>query len=122
MTIGDGVHSWSLPPTLEAATLSEHVPRPIAQVLVRRGIDTLQKLNTLLNPPHRLHYDPLRIAGMDIALQRLHYAVTKREQVGVFGDFDVDGRLDLAVAVSGSATSPTINSTSSPSRWARSPA
>ena len=82
MAIGDGVHSWSLPSTLDAAALSEHVPCAIAQVLVKRGIDTPQKLNILLDPPHRLPYDPLRIAGMDTALRRLYSAVNDGERVG----------------------------------------
>ena len=98
MAIGDGVHSWSLPSTLDAAALSEHVPYAIAQVLVKRGIDTAQKLNILLDPPHKLPYDPLRIAGMDTALHRLYSAVNDGERVGVFGDFDVDGITGTAIS------------------------
>ena len=101
MPIGDGVHSWSLPSALDAAALSEHVPCAIAQVLVKRGIDTPQKLNFLLDPPHRLPYDPLRIAGMDTALHRLYSAVNDGERVGVFGDFDVDGITGTAIISEG---------------------
>ena len=92
---------WSLPSSLDATALSEHVPPAIAQVLAKRGIDTPQKLNTLLNPPHKLPYDPLRIAGMDVALHRLYSAVNNGERVGVFGDFDVDGITGTAIISEG---------------------
>ncbi len=101
MAIRDGAHPWFLPPHADVTSLSEHVPPAIAQVLIKRGIDTPQKLNTLLEPPHSLPYDPLRIAGMDIALYRLHSAVNNVERVGVFGDFDVDGITGTAIISEG---------------------
>lgn len=81
--------------------LSGHVPPAIAQVLARRGIDTHKKLNALIDPPHKLPYDPLRITGMDIALRRLYAAVNNGERVGVFGDFDVDGITGTAIISEG---------------------
>ena len=101
MNIGEGEHPWSLPADLETDALSGHVPPAIAQVLVRRGIDTPQRLSALLDPPHKLPYDPLRITGMDIALKRLYAAVNNGERVGVFGDFDVDGITGTAIISEG---------------------
>ncbi len=92
---------WTLPETLSPNGLSGHVPPAIAQVLIKRGIDTPEKLNTLLDPPHRLPYDAMRIAGMDAALKRLYAAVNTREHVGVFGDFDVDGITGTAIISEG---------------------
>ena len=97
MTIAGGEQTWSLPPALGDNGLSGKVPPAIAQVLVKRGIDTLQTLSSLIDPPHRLPYDPLRIAGMDAALRRLYAAVNAKERVGVFGDFDVDGITGTAI-------------------------
>ena len=77
------------------------MPPAIAQVLARRGIDTPQKLNALIDPPHKLPYDPLRITGMDIALRRLYAAVNNGERVGAFGDFDVDGITGTAIISEG---------------------
>ena len=101
MTTGGGEYPWSLPSAVETDALSGHVPPAIAQVLARRGIDTPQKLSALLDPPHRLPYDPLRITGMDIALKRLYAAVNNGERVGVFGDFDVDGVTGTAIIFEG---------------------
>ena len=77
------------------------MPPAIAQVLVRRGIDTPQRLSALVDPPHKLPYDPLRITGMDIALKRLYAAVNNGERVGIFGDFDVDGITGTAIISEG---------------------
>ena len=101
MNIGEGEHPWSLPAALETDALSGHVPPAIAQVLVRRGIDTPQRLSALVDPPHKLPYDPLRITGMDIALKRLYAAVNNGERVGIFGDFDVDGITGTAIISEG---------------------
>ena len=101
MAIAAGEQTWSLPSALDANGLSGQVPPAIAQVLVKRGVDTPQKLATLLDPPHRLPYDPLRIAGMDTALKRGYAAVNAGERVGVFGDFDVDGITGTAIIAEG---------------------
>ena len=101
MTIAGGERTWSLPSALDASGLPRNMPPAIAQVLVKRGIDTPQKLSSLLDPPHRLPYDPLRIAGMDTALKRLYAAANAGERVGVFGDFDVDGITGTAIIAEG---------------------
>ncbi len=65
-------------------------------------------MQLFLHPPHRLPYCPLRLDGMEPALQRLHRALEqgetpggKPETVGIVGDFDVDGITGAAVLVEG---------------------
>ncbi len=92
---------WLLKETHGAHALPPDVPPPLVPVLLGRGIDTAEKLRLFLHPPHNLPYDPLRLAGMDLAVQRLYRAVERRETVGVFGDFDVDGVTGTAIIVEG---------------------
>jgi single-stranded-DNA-specific exonuclease len=92
---------WQLPPSAKAHTLPERLPQSMVQVLLARGIDTTEKLRFFLEPPHRLPYDPLRLSGMDRALQRLYREIARQEKVGVFGDFDVDGITGAAIVVEG---------------------
>ena len=73
-------------------------------MLVRRGIDTAEKLRFFLEPPHRLPYDPQRMTGMDRAVARLYRAVRSTETVGIFGDFDVDGVTGTAIISEGLTT------------------
>ena len=96
-----GAKQWGLPPPLSANSLPAHLSPAAIKVLVRRGLDTAEKLQLFLDPPHGLPYDPLRLAGMDRALQRLYQACEARERVGVFGDFDVDGLTGTAIVAEG---------------------
>ncbi len=97
-------HRWEIPPPLPPGILPPDVPRPIAQVLANRGIDTVDKLRLLLQPSQQLPYNPLRMAGMDAALGRIYQAIQRGETVGVFGDFDVDGITGAAIVCEGLAT------------------
>ena len=93
---------WVLPsPAAADAPRLVGVPAPIAKVLLHRGIDSPEKLRLFLEPPHRLPHSPLRLAGMDRALQRLYRAIGQGERVGVFGDFDVDGVTGTAIVAEG---------------------
>ena len=92
---------WMLKETPQAHALPPDLPPPLVPVLLGRGIDTSEKLQLFLHPPHNLPYDPLRLAGMDRAVQRLYRAVEQKETVGVFGDFDVDGVTGTAIIVEG---------------------
>ena len=93
---------WDFPPAQDTSALrSAGLPPVIARLLAGRGIDTDRKLQDFLSPPHRLPYDPLRLAGMDTAVRRLHLAVQSGETAGVFGDFDVDGITGTAIICEG---------------------
>ena len=93
--------NWHLPPEASGGALSAGIPLPIIQVLLNRGVNSPEKLTFLLEPPHKLPYNPLRMSGMDLALQRLYQAIEQHETVGVFGDFDVDGITGTAIVSEG---------------------
>jgi len=92
---------WTLPPPPASHSLPRDLPPAAVQVLLRRGIDTAEKLRLFLQPAQRLPYDPMRLRGMEQALQRLYRAVQHGEKVGVFGDFDVDGLTGTAIVAQG---------------------
>ena len=96
-----GAKQWQLPSPPRAHSLPSDVPLPVVQILLARGIDTAEKLRYFLDPPQRLPYDPLRLAGMERALARLYQAVSNKEKVGIFGDFDVDGVTGTAIVAEG---------------------
>ena len=58
------------------------------------------QLTRFLDPSH-LPYDPRRLPGMEAAVRRLRQAANDSEQVGVFGDFDVDGITGTAIMCEG---------------------
>ena len=95
---------WQLPPPVKSHRLPVDLPAAAVQVLLARGIDSREKLQFFLEPPHRLPHDPLRLPDMDRAIRRLYKAVSRKETVGVFGDFDVDGVTGTAIIAEGLAS------------------
>ncbi len=67
------------------------IAEPVARVLVGRGVNSVAAARAYLSPLLKDLPDPLRLAGMDAAVERLVAAVQRGELVGVFGDYDVDG-------------------------------
>ena len=66
--------------------------RPLtAALLIARGYDTVSAAKSFLDPSEDNLCDPLLLAGMDAALERLTTAVANREKVLIWGDYDVDG-------------------------------
>ncbi|MBZ6075041.1 single-stranded-DNA-specific exonuclease RecJ [Microvirga puerhi] len=69
----------------------------VARVLAGRGIG-VHETESFLNPRLRdLMPDPSVLTDMDKAAERLADAVTRRETVAIFGDYDVDGACSAAV-------------------------
>ena len=97
MAVNEPAKRWDLPAVPSKHTLPDSVTSAAAQILLRRGLDSPEKLKLFLDPPQTLPYDPLRLAGMDTAVQRLAQAVNRGERVGIFGDFDVDGVTGTAI-------------------------
>ncbi len=69
----------------------------MARVLAGRGVG-VEEVERHLDPTLRnLMPDPNTLAGMQAATERLKRAVQKRERVGIFGDYDVDGAASAAL-------------------------
>ncbi len=96
--------AWQAPPPSAASQFPGDVPPPVAALLHRRGITTPGELAAFLDPPHHLPHNPLRFNEMDRALPRIYQAIERRETVGVFGDFDVDGITGAAIIAEGLAS------------------
>ena len=75
------------------------LPEIVGRLLAARGID-IDGACHFLDPTLRaLLPDPSVLTDMDIAADRLAYAVQHTEMVGVFGDYDVDGACSSALMV-----------------------
>jgi len=67
------------------------IPDIIAKFLYQRGISTPEAVSQHLSPKLKSLGDPWKMMDMDKAVDRLVKAVAGKEQVAVFGDYDVDG-------------------------------
>jgi single-stranded-DNA-specific exonuclease len=83
---------------LALAIAQQHgLPELLARVLAGRGV-AVEEVESFLDPTiRRLMPDPSVLTGMDAAASRIADAVERREQVAVFGDYDVDGATSAAL-------------------------
>jgi single-stranded-DNA-specific exonuclease len=63
----------------------------LTEILVSRGITTFEKARTFFRPSMEDLHDPFIMNHMEIAVKRISSAISKNEQMVVYGDYDVDG-------------------------------
>ena len=68
-----------------------NVSRPVASVIVNRGINSVRDADVFLNPNFFDLENPFLLNDMDKAVRRLRQAVDNSEKVLIYGDRDVDG-------------------------------
>jgi len=75
------------------------LPALIAQTLVRRGITSIAAARAFLDPDSQLLASPYELPGMESAVERILLAIRNKEQICVWGDFDVDGQTATTLLV-----------------------
>lgn len=74
-----------------------HLPHPIARVLVGRGIDTRDAVETFFAPDLGNLHSPWLMDGMQNAVDRIMRAMENKEAIWIHGDYDVDGTTSTAM-------------------------
>ena len=64
---------------------------PVSDLLIQRGITTLDAAERFFHPSLRDLHDPFLMPEMDKAVERLNQAMGAKEKILVYGDYDVDG-------------------------------
>ena len=72
----------------------------ISKILVQRGINTFDKAKKFFRPKLEDLYDPFLMKDMDIAVDRIQNAISKKEKILIYGDYDVDGVTSVALVYS----------------------
>ncbi|MHC4357009.1 MAG: single-stranded-DNA-specific exonuclease RecJ, partial [Planctomycetota bacterium] len=91
---------WSVRPTDERSgelAKSLKISPLVAQVLINRGITDAQTGGRFLSPKLTDLIDPEQMPGIAPAVQRLKQAITNREKVTLYGDYDVDGITGVSI-------------------------
>lgn len=70
---------------------------PISELLVQRGITTIEEAEKFFHPSLKDFHDPFMMPDMDKAVERLNKAMGKKERIMVYGDYDVDGTTAVAL-------------------------
>ncbi|WP_137703081.1 single-stranded-DNA-specific exonuclease RecJ [Marimonas lutisalis] len=83
----------------EALVQATALPRAVAQVLARRGVDAAGAAGFLAPQLRELLPDPRSLKDMEAAAARFLAAVEGRERIAVFADYDVDGGSSAALLI-----------------------
>jgi single-stranded-DNA-specific exonuclease len=63
----------------------------VARLLCQRGLGDPELAHRFLHPCMEHLHDPMRLADMRVAVDRILAAIARRERIAVHGDYDVDG-------------------------------
>ncbi len=69
----------------------------LARLLILRGIKTAAAASTYLKPSLDQLHSPYQMRGMTVAIERLSSAITNKEQILIYGDYDVDGTTAVVI-------------------------
>jgi single-stranded-DNA-specific exonuclease len=64
---------------------------PVARLLCQRGLGDAELARRFLNPTLDHLHDPMALADMRVAVDRIMAAVARKERIAIHGDYDVDG-------------------------------
>ena len=86
----------------EVADLQEvlGVSKPVASLLIQRGIKTFDEAKAFFRPDLNHLHDPFLMKDMDRAVERISNAIDNNESLLIYGDYDVDGTTSVAMTYS----------------------
>lgn len=71
--------------------------RTIASLLLQRGITSFEEARAFFNPSLADLHDPFLMKDMDKAVERILLAISSKQPILIYGDYDVDGTCSVAV-------------------------
>ena len=113
---------WTLKPKPTPQKIADFAEKlgvdlAISELLIQRGIDTFQAAKTFFRPSWSDLHDPFLMKDMNAAVTRIQLAIEKKEQILIYGDYDVDGTSSVALTASYLDTKSTQVSTYIPDRY-----
>ena len=93
-------NEWVIAPTdsrVDALGRSLKISPLVAQVLINRGITEATDGNVFLRPKLTELIRPGRMPGIEAAVRRIQQAIDGKEQITVYGDYDVDGITGVSI-------------------------
>lgn len=96
---------WNIKPKPDAEKVtalssSLNIDKTTSQLLVQRGIDNYDKAKKFFRPSLEELHDPFLMKDMEKAVARIEQAIAQKENILVYGDYDVDGTTSVALVSS----------------------
>ena len=113
---------WTLKPKpneqlVETLQKSLQVDEITATLLVQRGIKSYEEAKKFFRPSLDDLHDPFLMKDMDKAVARIEKAIANKENILVYGDYDVDGTTSVALISSYLKTKHSLVYTYIPNRY-----
>ena len=74
-----------------------NIPSFIAELLCKRGVDSLDKAKVFFHGTKDNFRDPFELKGIKEAVKRIEKAIKENEEIVIYGDYDVDGITSIVV-------------------------
>lgn len=96
---------WNLKPKADPKLIAQlqeslGVAKIVAQLLVQRGITDFKEAKSFFRPTYDQLHDPFLMKDMSFAVNRLEKALEQKENILIYGDYDVDGTTAVALMYS----------------------
>ena len=96
---------WTIKPTpdpeiIECLAKELKVEPLVAHLLAQRGITSYEEAKLFFRPELIHLHDPFLMQDMDKAVERIETAIANKENILVYGDYDVDGTTAVALVSS----------------------
>ncbi|MDH5598207.1 MAG: single-stranded-DNA-specific exonuclease RecJ, partial [Cyclobacteriaceae bacterium] len=85
--------------TVEDLSQQLNINKTLAKLLVMRGVVTFEGAKQYFRPSLEHLHDPLLMKDMDKAVERLGRAIQEKENILIYGDYDVDGTTSVSLMV-----------------------
>ncbi|MFI1770668.1 single-stranded-DNA-specific exonuclease RecJ [Thalassobellus citreus] len=113
---------WTLKPKPELKKLKAlkealQVDDVTATLLLQRGIESYEDAKRFFRPSFEDLHDPFLMKDMDKAVARIEKAIANKENILVYGDYDVDGTTSVALMSSYLKTKHNLVYTYIPNRY-----
>ncbi len=76
---------------------SLHIQRNLVNLLAQRKIKNFEEAKEFFRPELSMLHDPFLMKDMDKAIERIDSAISNKEKILVYGDYDVDGTTAVAL-------------------------
>lgn len=88
------------PEKVERLSTELGIDKVLADLLVKRGVETFEQATSFFRPSLDDLHDPFLMKDMDVAVERVRKAIISEEKILVYGDYDVDGTTAVALVYS----------------------
>ena len=88
------------PEKVERLSTELGIDKVLADLLVKRGVETFEQARSFFRPSLDDLHDPFLMKDMDKAVARVRKAITSEEKILVYGDYDVDGTTAVSLVYS----------------------